>query len=334
MGLSADCLAMERMSLEDFESRAAEYDAVVAATPEILHFCSASAWQLAAHRRLYPRRDTIILKRDDNWQVWAVGQLYQFRTVLQPLEADWFFGCPVVGANPRSAAGFLFDALDELSALYPFVWLGGVPTESLLHKLVLTRFRKRFRLFSLPGCDCQVASLTDGLEAYLSRRSSRFRNRLRRVERDAEDHGIEVEYIRNVDRPRAVLRRMVQVENRSWKAYAGESIFGRERFRRFYLDLVERLARQRRFRALVLKQGRKDIAFAMGGLLGGRYRGFQMSYDRVYERWSPGHLSQIRLIRELCAEGAIEYDLGMVMEYKARWSDAVRPVTNVLLMRR
>ena len=324
---------MERLSLEAFEARSDAFDAAVASTPDILHFCSASAWQLAAHLCLYPRRETIILKRDDNWQLWAVGPLYQFQTVLQPLEADWFFGSPVIGPEPGAAARFLLDSLEALGRTYPLIWLGGVPTDSIFYQLILTRFRKAFRLFSLPGCDCQVASLEGGMEAFLRRRSGRFRGMVRRVEERARERGIETEYLRGVGDARALFSRLVQIENRSWKAGAGESIFGQDRFRRFYLELIERLGRRDRFRALILKRGRKDIAYAMGGLLGNRYRGFQMAYDRRYEKESPGHLSQIRLIRALGHEGVTEYDLGMAMAYKARWSDAIRPVTNILLMK-
>lgn len=323
---------LQVLTLEEFESRRAEYDAAVAATPGIMRFCSGSDWLLAAHRDLYPERETLICRREEAWLVWAVGRLYQFQTVLQPLEADWFFGSPVIGPEPGVAARLLLDVLLRHRERFPLVWIGGVPVRERLFGLVLSNFRQAFKAYHIPGCDCHVASLEGGLGGYLQRRSARFRQTLRRVEGRAEREGVDIKRFRGVVDAGRFLKRVLAIEGRSWKGDASESIFEQERFRRFYRTLIESLSGQDRFRAVILRRGGEDIAYVMGGLFAGEYRGFQMSYDQAFRELSPGHLSQLEMLRMLGEEGIERYDLGMAMDYKERWADGLHEIANLLLM--
>ncbi len=75
-----------------------------------------------------------------------------------------------------------------------------------------------------------------------------------------------------------------------------------------------------------------DVGFILGGVIDGRYRGFQLSFTQSVRTLSVGNLLQLHEIKRLCSEGVHTYDLGMDMEYKRAWSDSVfttRPIIAV-----
>ncbi len=322
------------MDLDTFEDFSGLYDETVLKTPDIMRFCSSSDWILSANKWLSPAREALFIKHADTIQAWAVGELFQFNTVLQPLESDWFFGCPLASEKPEVGSKVLLETLTTQLREFPLIWLGGVPTRGKLFGLVVKDFRPYFRIYHIPGCDCHVTSLDGGWDSFYSRRSSRFRNQMGKIEKEADACGVEVERFEKDTDPVSFFRRIREIEARSWKGRRGESIFAQERFIHFYSDLIGRLAGKSAFRSLILKVRGKDFAYVMGGVLGKEYRGFQMAYHDAYKRLSPGHLCQIKLIRSLCEEGLSSYDLGMVMDYKTRWADRVHSITNLLLMRK
>lgn len=324
---------METLSLNQFIAEREQFDGAVLNTPDIFRFCSGSSWQLAAHRTLYPDRDTLFLKNGKSYQAWAIGPLYEFSKVLQPLEADWYFGCPSVGNHTATSARFLLDTLLELRGEFPLIWLSGIPEESYLKAVLLNKFSPYFRLFRLEGCHCQMADLGGGWEHYLTRRSGKFRRELKRVRDRADAEGVTPTYFDSLpDTVSAFLERVLQLEERSWKGRSAESIFIHDRFRQFYTELIGDLDARGNFRAVFLQKDSRDIAYAMGGMLGREYRGFQMTYDQEFSDLSPGHLAQFELIRRLGREGCKTYDLGMEMPYKSRWSDQTRRIANYILM--
>lgn len=326
---------MQYLSLPELENQATAHEAAVLATPGILPFCSGLDWQLAAHRHLYAPREAFAIRQEETWQLWAVGRLYQFQTVLQPWEADWFFGSPLAGAEPKRATRILLDTILPLAREFPLIWLGGLVVPSLPHTLVVVNFRQYFRLYTLPGCDCQLTSLEGGWEGFLGRRSAKFRTNLRRVRKTAQEAGVETAVVKATgESPGRLLQRVMEVEARSWKEEQGESIFSQVRFQRFYGYLIERLLARGRFRAVFIRHEGKDIGYAMGGVLGGHYRGFQKSYDRDFAHLSPGNLAQAALIEALAGEGLSSYDLGMVMDYKRAWADREIKLSNLLLLRK
>lgn len=324
---------MERLTLEQFLSERSAYDTAVLESPDIFHFCSGSAWQLAAQKTLYPERETFFLRQGECWQAWAVGPLYEFSKVLQPLEVDWYFGSPIVGAHPGKAGRFLLDTLLELRQEYPLIWLSGIPEKGTLKALLFSQFSRYFRLFQLEGCHCQSADLREGWESYLSRRSGKFRREMQRGQKQADREGVTAEYWDALPvSPASFLERILKLESLSWKGQSAESIFIHERFRNFYRELIGDLDQKGQFRAVFLQKEGQDIAYAMGGMLGTEYRGFQMAYDQEFAHLSLGHLAQWELIQNLCRTGCTHYDLGMAMDYKSRWADSTRRIVNVLMM--
>ncbi len=312
---------------------AREVDDASRLTPGIMRFCSGFAWQISAHEAFYPDREPLIFHKGGHWVVFCGGSLPPFQKIIQPFESDWFFGCPLLGRDPRAGARVLLDVLLELKGRYPLIWLGGIPRDGLLYRIILSQFSRFFRIQRLDGCDCHVASLEGGMDGYTSRRSGRFRRFIRQIRERAGLEGVQSELVKGGD-AEGLLNRLMRIERKSWKGIAGESIFDHPRFVDFYRRLIGRLVPEGRFRMAVLKKDGQDFAYAMGGILDSEFRGFQLGYDADAADLNPGHLCQDTLIRGLTDEGLQTYDLGMVMDYKERWAETVHSIVNLVLVAR
>jgi CelD/BcsL family acetyltransferase involved in cellulose biosynthesis len=103
---------------------------------------------------------------------------------------------------------------------------------------------------------------------------------------------------------------------------------------RFYGDMLPRLAAHGRQRTLFARLGDRDVAYCLGAVFDGEYRGLQFSYDVEHERLSLGSLLQFHQIAELCAEGVRRYDLGQEMDYKRRWAEEAFETLLLVLVNR
>jgi CelD/BcsL family acetyltransferase involved in cellulose biosynthesis len=118
----------------------------------------------------------------------------------------------------------------------------------------------------------------------------------------------------------ALYARILAIETRSWKGEDGVGIH-QGPMNRFYADMLPRLAARGRQRTLFARLGDQDVAYCLGAVFDGEYRGLQFSYDREHRALSLGSLLQYHQIVELTAEGVHRYDLGQDMDYKRRWAE-------------
>lgn len=310
-----------------------EYNSAVARTPAIARFCSCSDWVLPAHRHLCGERELHVRRRGESWLALAEGPLMQFVGALQPLDALWCFSCPLIGPDPRDCVDLLEDFLLEEKPDARLVLLGGIPWDSDLHLYLRRGYGGRWQAHALPGTDCLQASLEGGAEGFLSRRSGKFRAGLRRSERAAQAAGVKFERVLAADDPDALFARIVATERQSWKWQAGESIFQTANTRAFYQELIRRSCTAGRLRAAFARLDGEDIGFAFGAALGGVFRGLQMSYHRAHAALAPGNLCQWELIRQCEVEGLGTYDLGMDIDYKARWAEHRLKLVTLLMVK-
>jgi CelD/BcsL family acetyltransferase involved in cellulose biosynthesis len=103
--------------------------------------------------------------------------------------------------------------------------------------------------------------------------------------------------------------------------------------RRFYEEMLPRLWPHGRQRTWFARLDDRDVAYCLGAVFDGGYRGLQFSYDRAFERHSLGSLLQLRQIEALVDEGVRRYDLGQDLEYKRRWSEEAFETATLLLLR-
>lgn len=313
---------MESLTIYQLRNRADAHFRAVAATPGIDGFCSSLDWILPAHEAFIPDHPLHLRESEDGFVTLARGFNPRIGRYLQPLEASWCLASPFVGADVDALVrGFAAECSSKLVD-WDLLYLSGIPPEGPLFRAIVREFGLRHRIGLGHRTNRFVASLEGGLEAYLQRRSPKFRAGLRRADRMAVDEGIEVDYVADVSEADSgeLYERILAIEERSWKGRSGTGILDGG-MNTFYRIMLPRLARRGALRALFLRRDGVDIAFVFGGLFEGTYRGLQLSFDQDFERLSLGNLAQLAMIEELCGEGIRRYDLGSELEYKARWAE-------------
>jgi CelD/BcsL family acetyltransferase involved in cellulose biosynthesis len=176
----------------------------------------------------------------------------------------------------------------------------------------------------------RLADLRQGLEAFLARRSPRFRRNLRQAERRWQTAGLDVELVYGGGAE--VIDRCVAIEHRSWKG-SEESGLTDAKFAAFYRALAERLEGERRLRVGFARHQGCDVGFILGAVREGRYRGLQLSYDQRFASCSVGNVLQLRQMAALVDEGVVDYDLGMDMAYKQSWADRALTTRTLVVVR-
>lgn len=313
---------MEALTLAQFERQAVAFDDTVAATSGIDHFCSSSDWILPAHAALMPPRTPWLFRGSEGYVAMMRGLHPQGWRYVEPLESVWGLACPLAGPACRPLVSAFVDLCRRREIDWDMAVLSGVPVASELLAELILRLSARYRLLQGPITARFVVDLRGGVDAFLGRRSRNFRKALKRALRTAEEAGIGFERCDAASpaQAEALYDRIVRVEARSWKGREGVGIDDGG-MHAFYRDMVGRLAARDRLRVMFARHEDRDVAYILGAVFQGGYRGLQFSFESGYERLSLGNLCQYHQMIELCAEGCESYDLGTDMPYKRRWSD-------------
>ncbi len=315
---------MEPLGLRALEERAAHFDALVAQTPQIDHFCSSSAWTLSAAEALMPAREPAVLCGEHGYFAAMSATHPNGMVYLEPLELSWGLACPLVGPDVEALVDEVAAALASRGD-WMFLVVPGVTADGP-HRAALCR--RELPWVVRPGAVTvrHVASLEGGLDGFLRRRSANFRRALHKSQRAAAAAGIEVEVAadgqaRGGDAAaEALYARIMAVEEGSWKSLEGVGVAAGP-MRAFYAAMLPRLLAAGRARVMFARHEGRDVGYILGAVFGDEYRGLQFSYRDEYSEYSIGSLCQLRQIEALCAEGVRLYDLGTEMEYKARWAE-------------
>lgn len=310
---------MENLTAAEFASRRGEFDSAVAATPEIERFCSSSAWLFPARQWLkdpeLPEPDeTLIRHADGHWLAFSLSP----HGYWQPFESAWMFACPLIGASPAGTIDlFRQTAMERTEG---FV-IGGLPEGGDLQSLLRRTPSKRQREY--PATDGLAIDLSHGAEAWLGRRTRKFRRTIQSAEKRCHAAGLTIE---NLDGSRApgLFERLQAIQVRTGKWASGTDIFRDDRYFGFYRDLFHDLQRRGALRLLIATRHGADVAFIFGGAFHDEYRGLQMSYAAEVAELGAGNWLQWENLRLRAAEGTRCYDLGMEAPYKLRWADERR----------
>lgn len=307
---------MRRLSLDEFLRERVDFDAAVAKSPGLARFCSSSLWQTAARDSLRTPRSNdehFIVEDEGNWLLFAERE---GNRVFYPFEAAWMFGCPLAG-DPLESLALLKSAVAEyLSGRVGFCF-GGIPKEGTLHHALRGRRNEFLRYEEFPATDCMTIELSDGYEAWLERRSKKFRKSIRQLKIDDE---IEVVSAGNED-PDQLFDRILAIQEQTYKWEDGTDILLGNEYRPFYQSLLKGLQETNGLRLLFARKDGEDLAYIFGGIAGTTYRGFQMGYIESERKSGLGNRLQIENLRARVEEGVTTYDLGMHAEYKERWAD-------------
>lgn len=314
---------MESLTIYQLRNLAEEHLAAVAATSGIDSFCSSLDWLLPAHEAFIPDHPLHLRRSQSGFVTLARGFNPRIGRYLQPLEASWCLASPFAGSDIEALVDEFAEECESRLVDWDLLYLSGIPPDTPLFRRLVAAFGLRHRIGLGHRTARYVASLEGGIDAYLSRRTSKFRANLRRAERLAEDEGITVERVFHCDEAGApeLYERILAVEERSWKGMGGTGILDGG-MNTFYRIMLPRLARRDSLRVVFLRRGDEDVAFVFGGMFGTTYRGLQLSYDDDYGKLSLGNLAQLEMIRALCADGVGAYDLGSELDYKSRWAES------------
>jgi hypothetical protein len=324
-------MAMEPCDLAQLGADAGDYDRHVRATEGIDRFCSSSAWVLAAAEGLMPGREPWIHRGEHGWVALMRGLHPEGWTYAEPLEAMWGLSCPLVGPRPAPLVADLAALARRRAGDWQVLLVSGVVPGSAMFVELLRTFSPRHRVGLGRTSRRHVASLAGGLDGYLGRRSRNFRRSLDKARRAAARAGVTFAPAHTED-PAVVLARILAVERRSWKGRLGVGI-EEGVMRAFYEAMVPHLSARGALRAIFARCGERDVAYVLGGVLDGAYRGLQFSFDMDYAACSLGNLCQLEQIAELCEQGFGHYDLGTEMDYKRRWAEATHDTVAVLVFR-
>jgi len=313
--ISGGC--MERAAVDELDQLSEQYDAWVDQTPRVDPFCSTTDWIIPAKRSFYPDADEFVLIGRTVIAPWMRIQTPLGRTMV-PIEASWGLASALATPSPREAALEIAEWCHAYARSWDSLWLSGLTRGDALFTALVHAFHRDHRLGVGTATRRAVASLDGGYDGWLSRRSRKFRKRLRAAERKA--HGVDfVDIDQPADLP-SLYARILEIETRCWKARDGSGI-DQGPMRTFYGQMLPRLAKRGALRCTVARYGGHDIGYIFGGLRNGTYRGLQISFDAEFAHLAPGNLLQHHTIRRLAEEGVREYDLGTEMAYKSAWAE-------------
>lgn len=318
---------LHRLDPDDLERIAVPWDRAVDRTPGADPFCAASVWSFAAARS-FPMASVPDVVTDGDTFVGSRRQTDgEGGRLVLGLDPVWGFATPVVG---HPAVGAL--ALQAVLRAEPFdaALVAGQHRDSVVTSHLVRVLGERYRLLEGPTEARLRASLTGGVEAWTARRSSRFRQMIRRLERRAADAGITFDDCSAQD-PAVVMARLLDVEADSWKGQEGSGLMSDD-LADFYRRVVWRLAAAEGLRVMFARHEDRDIGYVLGGVRGSTYRGLQLSQRASHAGFGLGHLLQWHQIRALEGVGVETYDLGMDMPYKHRWADRVEETFTLVVV--
>ncbi|MCA9518580.1 MAG: GNAT family N-acetyltransferase [Myxococcales bacterium] len=326
---------MDEIPLASLEEDAAAFDAAALASRGVDHYCSSSAWVVPAHAAFHARNTPLVLRSSHGFAALARGVADTLGRYMAPLEAMWGLACPLLGADPARLARDFYRAMNSRRAEWDAIWLAGLEARGPLFEAVAALFATTCTLRWGPVSNRYAASLAGGVDAFLARRSPKFRANLRRAVRQAAAEGVTFDALdpASPPAPADLYARVLAVEARSWKGLSGAGIDAGD-MRTFYDRTLALIVPRGQCRAVFARKDGEDVGFIFGGVLGDTYRGLQVSFDDRFRALSLGNVLHHAMIERLCAEGIGVYDLGSEIEYKARWAEGGISTCTLVALRR
>lgn len=329
---ASGCCYDSRVEPIDLAVHADDFDREIAVTPAIDRFCSSSAWILAAAVALMPPRAAFSFRGEHGYFAAARGVHPAGFPYVEPIELAWGLASPMVGKDAQALAEEIVPVLVarrdwQLAILAGMT--GDGPQRRALERALPSRWERRRGTPTVR----HVASLDDGIDGFLARRSRELRKSLRRGLRAVPTAGVTFEAVRaGPAEADALYDRIQTVEATSWKAREGVGISAGP-MRAFYGHMLPRLCQLGQQRTLFARANDRDIGYILGAVFDGEYRGLQFSYDDDWASLGLGGLLQYHQILALCDEGIGRYDLGTEMDYKRRWAEDVMETEMLVIVR-
>jgi len=300
-----------------------DWNRQVLADPQVDPVCCQTPWMFSYHETFSPQRRLYLRQADQSLIAFAEQKDWFDFPVLAPVESHWFFGNPLAGpASVELLADLLLEAHRIHKTTYPAVFIGGLWKDCpVAMQLLDFPLRPYEMVFFRQEQQC-FASLENGLDGYLGRRSAALRRNLKKHMKRARSQGVYFERHKpaDVQTDGQVYQRMLAVEQKSWKGI-GHCGMTESPACEFYQRMLERLATNVSGRVIFARHEDQDIGFIFGALAGPYYRGQQFSFVDEWKKYSIGNLLQLEQIHWLTEEGVERYDMGPLMAYKTHWTE-------------
>ena len=314
--------------LHPLEGERRRLEALVDATPDIDPWCSGPDWTFSTHRGFAPKVNPIVLGDLDRWGVvLATYRDDEDQAVLAGIEPLWGFACPLLLPEPAAHAREFATELANLPDWSRLV-ITGLIADSDLYMETIRALAAVGTVFRAEGIERCLAELSEGVDPWFARRSTRFRQQWRRRLRDAETAGVTIESVTSSE---GLMDRLLEIERNGWKGLEADGITS-PGMQATYRYMIDRMGESGRLRASIARRNGDDVGFVLGGVRNGIYRGLQLSYTEPVADLGVGHLLQSHQLRSL-DHSVHTYDMGMDMEYKRRWSDEIRSTVVVIVHR-
>lgn len=308
-----------------------DYDALIEETQGIDTFCSSSTWSESARKAFMPDSPLVVFEHGEGRAVFAHENTPDRQRMLLPLDATWTLGSSVAAPNPQRDIPAIMEMIDADRPFYDFIMFSGMRPGSPIHRMVYHEITKRgVHAVNFKPADRAVAEIGDGADAWLQRRSTKFRASIRGALRKAEEAGIQYTILPPDTPPDELLRGFVDLEKRSWKGLSGTGIIERS-MASFCQNVLAHTTPAGQTRTIIATHRDELVGFIFGAVSNGRYRGIQMSVDHRYRRIGLGNALQVQMIQALAAENVTVYDLGSSMPYKDRWADRTDRTVSILI---
>ena len=184
------------------------------------------------------------------------------------------------------------------------------------------------------GCTFRVSAalpsffleLPESYASYLAARGAKFRNHLKRKEKQLASSGmVRFTVCRSQEEVAPTYAALLEVETKSWKHGHGTSIAGQAHQRGFYADLCATAAASGMLHLSMLYLDDRPIAHNLGLVDRGRYFYLKTSYVEAMRPCAPATVARAALIRTLIEEGVREFDFpGEPYEWERQWTDSLR----------
>ena len=167
--------------------------------------------------------------------------------------------------------------------------------------------------------------LPNSMQTYLSLRSGKFRNYLRRVEKKIAALGaVRFDVIQNTTDPEHAYEQLLQVERTSWKHDHGTAISAVTHQTGFYRDLCRGAAASGKLHLSFLYLNDEPIAYNLGYLHQQRYYYLKTSYQERFRAYGVATLGRARLIEQLVEQGVNLLDFpGEPYEWEQQWTESL-----------
>jgi CelD/BcsL family acetyltransferase involved in cellulose biosynthesis len=284
---------------------------------------------------LVPGDDVFVARILRGGNVVALVPLVARRYAIKGLPVRTLFP---ISERYKTHSGVLAASLDQeivsafVRALYrlPSKWdvfrLADVlDTNPLLGLLQRAAPRRPLACQSRRGDAGYVLDLPRSMPEYLSTRSAKFRNYLRRVEKKLERGRADVvETNTPLDAPRG-FEMLLEIERGSWKHANGTAVSAVPRQRGFYRELCIGAAAAGRLHLQLLLVDGQPAAYNLGYLHAGAYHYLKTSYQERFKPLGVATFLRARLIDALIQQGCRRIDFpAEPYEWERQWTDECR----------